>query len=196
MFPFFHVFVPLLVLELTGLTRKWNLQRLALVVGLMLPDLIEKPIDIVNPRFGRNVFHSLLFLGLLVGVTLAVRKAKGPQRGSTRVMTALSLGTAIHLLLDLPYVPFFAPFVDYSHWWDADDALGAWIHSLLTEPVVQVTEAIGVACAGVLVAKFHLYRYTALKAYLLRDHLATVTLAGSPSTAPTSPDRLHEPKIN
>jgi hypothetical protein len=84
----------------------------ALLLGTLLPDLIDKPLYYVpawiTSRHGaelgwisgtRTISHSLLFLALL----LAVSALPGGRR---RWWLALSLGVATHLLLDNVAEPF------------------------------------------------------------------------------------------
>jgi len=73
-----------------------RLPQIALVVGTLLPDLIDKPLyysrlwSFVNST--RTFGHTGLFLGVLIVLSFALR---------SRPMKALALGVATHLLLDL-----------------------------------------------------------------------------------------------
>lgn len=77
-----------------------------LVLGGILPDLIDKPIGsiLLVERFGsgRVFAHTLLFAALLMTVVLVLTR-----RGSTarRRWMALPIGSLLHLVLDIPIDP-------------------------------------------------------------------------------------------
>jgi len=123
-----------------------------LLIGSLLPDIIDKP---VGQFFFRETFnngrvfgHTLLFL---IIITLAGYYLYR-NRGKTWLLV-LSLATFIHLVLDQMWLipetllwPGYGlafPGLDLTYW--ADNMF----HALLTEPTVYVPEAVG---AVVLVA--------------------------------------------
>ena len=117
-----------------------------LLVGSMLPDIIDKPIGIYLFRetfsSGRIFSHTLLFLILVTVAGLLIRKYSGKTWGLT-----LSFGVLLHLILDqmwnTPKTLFWPIFgiaferMDPTYW------LGNILQALLKEPEVYVPEIIG-----------------------------------------------------
>ena len=118
-----------------------------LLVGSMLPDIIDKPIGIYLFREtfsnGRIFTHTLLFLVLVTVVGLILKRSSGKTWG-----LALSIGTLLHLILDqmwqapktLLWPVFGIAFerMDPTYW------LGNIFSALLRNPEVYVPEIIGV----------------------------------------------------
>jgi len=95
-----------------------RLPLLALLVGTLLPDLIDKPLyyglAFATGKHGadlglfsgtRSIGHSLLFLALLLIASYLFR---------SRILLALAVGTATHLLLDNFLEPFHELVADSS----------------------------------------------------------------------------------
>lgn len=115
-----------------------------LLVGAVLPDLVDKPIGYVlmSSSFnnGRLFAHSLLFLA---GLTLAGLLADGRARP---VLLTLALGTAIHLALDYmwllptillwPLLGWRLPSLPGGTWGDV------WL-VLQRDPAIYLPEVIG-----------------------------------------------------
>jgi hypothetical protein len=53
------------------------------------------------------------------------------------------IGNMIHLILDLPEIPFFFPFIPYDFIY-VEDPLGGWLYSLFNDPIVLITEITGI----------------------------------------------------
>jgi hypothetical protein len=119
-----------------------------LVLGAVLPDLIDKPIGsvIFTSYFdtGRIYAHTLLFAAaVLTAVMLATRRGSAARK---RWM-ALPIGVLLHLLLDMP--------IDAATlWWPAlglefpsfaEGALVDLIAYLLKSPWVVLQEVMGAA---------------------------------------------------
>lgn len=70
------------------------------ILGALLPDLIDKPIYLAQLSiYGRTLGHSLLFFGLLCAIAALAQQRK---RGEARIaLSWLAAGTGTHLLLDL-----------------------------------------------------------------------------------------------
>lgn len=89
------------------------------ILGALLPDLIDKPIYLTNlSLYGRTVGHSVLFFALLCAVA-ALAQQRG--RGEARIaLSWLAAGTGTHLLLDLVegFVEgaLHGPYV-FTSWW-------------------------------------------------------------------------------
>ncbi len=117
-----------------------------LLVGSLLPDIIDKPIGVYFFREtfsnGRIFSHTLLFLISITVIGFLIRKYSGKTWG-----LALSLGTLFHLILDEMWLipktllwPLFGiGFEKYE--------IGNWLmnilHGLLENPKLYVPEIIG-----------------------------------------------------
>ena len=78
-----------------------------------------------------------------------------------------------HLLLDLPGVPLFYPFIYYDFMY-TEDPLSLWMHTLLTNPVVQATELIGVIILTFIVINNKLYSFKDIADYLRTNPKAII----------------------
>jgi len=117
----------------------------------MLPDIIDKTILFLGLGSGRYFFHSLLFVFLSFFVLLLITK------GNKEVSFPFLIGMLFHLLLDLPGIPIFYPFVEYD-FVVTDDPIPYWINTLLTNPIVQATEIIGGICLIFIIYHNRLYK--------------------------------------
>lgn len=119
-----------------------------LLVGSLLPDIIDKP---VGQYFFRDTFdngrifsHTLLFLVLLSAIGFYLQK-----RYRQVWMLALAAGTFTHLLLDeiwltprtlfWPLLGFTFEKVSIANW------LSDIFHELFSKPAVYIPEAVGLA---------------------------------------------------
>ncbi|MHA1671960.1 MAG: metal-dependent hydrolase [Promethearchaeota archaeon] len=146
----FHVAVPLFVFELPYLKRKCDFNRLALIVGSMLPDLIDKSLMFLGLGSGRGYSHTLLFAVVCYVITFLFTKRK------TIIPNSLTIGILFHFLLDLPEIPLFFPFINYKFIY-LEDPLGGWLFSLLNDPIVQITEILGLVFLIIIVIHNKLY---------------------------------------
>lgn len=161
MYPLFHVFFPLACVIAARLDIRLKLDRLSLAIALILPDLIDKTLMWTIGTTGRDWAHCLLFVGIAgVPFVLARRLA---------IARSIWLGCLIHLLLDLPYVPWLFPFVqynfpfhEYSNFWD-------YFMIGLSQPIVWSTELIGLACLIWLIVRYRLTSISRIKAFLKPD---------------------------
>ena len=118
-----------------------------LLVGSMLPDIIDKPLGMWLLREslsnGRIFGHTLFFAGLLavVGLYLYLRRRRVGA-------LCLALGTVAHLILDEMWLTpstLFWPLRGLSfEQMDIEGWLPGILNSLVTEPTVYVPEIIGV----------------------------------------------------
>jgi inner membrane protein len=137
-----------------------------LIVGLLLPDIIDKPIGIFIFRDafsnGRIFSHTLPFLILITlgGLFLYWKRNK-------LWLLVLSFGTFVHLILDQmwleprtllwPLYGFSFEKLDLSHWtWDM-------LYNLLTNPAVWISELAGAVIVGcfvwLLIRRGNLYAF-------------------------------------
>ncbi len=118
------------------------------VVGSLLPDLIDKPIGSVfwHDTFGthRLVAHALLFPVVLFFVVLVVTRG-GPMR---KALVGLVIGALFHLALDAAWADpesFWWPLFGWELPTQADSAIGPLLRRMVTDPRVWVGEAVGAA---------------------------------------------------
>ncbi|MBA7704295.1 hypothetical protein ES703_113098 [subsurface metagenome] len=119
-----------------------------LLVGSLLPDIIDKP---VGQYFFRETFnngrifsHTLLFLVLLSAVGFYLYK-----RHRQAWMLPLAAGTLMHLVLDEIWnapATLFWPFMGFTF---EKIELAGWVSNifkaLLSDPAVYIPEAVGLA---------------------------------------------------
>lgn len=117
-----------------------------LIIGSLLPDIIDKPVGqyLFRETFnnGRIFSHSLLFLVIISAAGFILHKTKGQVW-----LLSLAVGTLAHLILDemwlapqalfWPFMGFSFPIVDLEGWG------GRIINSYFTSVFIIITEAIG-----------------------------------------------------
>ncbi len=108
---------------------------------------------------GRGYFHTLLFTILCFSILFLLSK------GNKVISISFLIGMIFHLLLDLPDVPLFYPFIYYDFMY-TEDPLSLWMHTLMTNPVVQVTELFGVFILIFIVINNKLYNFKKIANYL------------------------------
>jgi hypothetical protein len=173
MFLLFHMAIPLGIVVLLKLyyqgTQKkpnnfldilLNSQILILIIGSLLPDLIDKPMVLIFMENGRGWGHSLLIMGIGFIVLHFIFHNKN-------IEVAFIFGFLSHLLLDIPYVPWFYPFLQYNFDF-GEDLLAGWFYKLFHDPVVMITESIGLAVLVSVSIKYKLYRFRNLKQFLIK----------------------------
>jgi inner membrane protein len=124
-------------------TANWLDYRF-LLLGSLLPDIIDKPLGIIFLGNGRAFCHTLFFTLLILAAGIyffLVRKKSA--------IFCIALGCVAHVLLDsmwLNQVTFFWPLFGWS-FPHSDISIGPWLertfHNLLTQPSYYVPEAIG-----------------------------------------------------
>lgn len=117
-----------------------------LLVGSLLPDIIDKPIGVYFFREtfsnGRIFSHTLLFLVLVTVAGLLIRRSSGKTWG-----LALSVGTLFHLVLDeMWFTPQTLLWPLYGFGFEKYEVAN-WliniIYGLLEKPKLYVPEIIG-----------------------------------------------------
>jgi inner membrane protein len=117
-----------------------------LVIGSMLPDIIDKPVGHVFFRKtfenGRIFSHTLLFLIVIAAIGFWIYK----KRHSNWIIV-LAFGTLVHLICDAmwktpetlfwPLLGWAFPKLDLEAW-----AHGLW-HAICTEPTLYIPEIFG-----------------------------------------------------
>jgi hypothetical protein len=108
---------------------------------------------------GRYLFHSLLFVVISFLILFIITK------GDKQISFSLLIGMLFHLLLDLPDIPLFFPFIQYD-FKRIEDPIPMWLHTLLTDPIVQITEMIGALLLIFIFYKNRLYKSGELLKFL------------------------------
>jgi inner membrane protein len=118
----------------------------AVIVGSVLPDIIDKPVGLI---FFKNVFsngrifsHTLLFLALISFIGFLLYKTRKESW-----ILALAIGTSFHLVLDQMWLlPSTLLWPGYGWQFPTEESTG-WvasvIHYMFTKPVAYVPELIG-----------------------------------------------------
>lgn len=116
-----------------------------LVIGGLLPDLIDKPLSLIQPlAYGRTIAHTLLFLLIITAIGLWFH-----YKRSRDGALFLSFGVLVHLLLDqIWFEPgvFLWPLPGWQfpagHF-----STSVLVYGLLTDPAVYLPEiAGGIVC--------------------------------------------------
>lgn len=158
-FPIFHIALPLITFEIPQIKKRYRVNRLALIIGSMFPDIVDKALLFLKLANGRAYFHSLLFVFISFGILFLLSKGNKP------ISFSFLIGMLFHLMLDLPDIPLFYPFIIYDFIY-VEDPLPHWIHTLMTSPVVQATEIIGIGLLIFIVIHNKLYNFKDLLDYL------------------------------
>ncbi len=137
MFPIFHVAIPLILFELPLVKKRFEFNRFALIIGSLFPDIIDKFLLFLNLGSGRGISHTILFILISFVILHFITK------GRKSISIPFLVGMVVHLILDLPEVPLFYPFIMYE-FIIIEDPLGVWLHTLSNNPVVYLTEITGI----------------------------------------------------
>jgi hypothetical protein len=148
MFPLFHLGIPLGIFEIPYIQRKFKVNRFSLLIGAIIPDIIDKLLYFIGVGSGRFIGHTLLFL---IGSTLIVflisqlfryKTSSHSNRMIYTIPISYFIGVLIHLTLDLPNVPFLYPFIPITTIPEGDK-LALWLTRYFTNPLYISTELAG-----------------------------------------------------
>jgi len=136
-----------------------------LLLGTILPDLIDKPLGVVLDLEPRLWAHTLVFASVLCALSLAPH---------LRSLLWLAVGILTHFLFDAiwsqPWVILWP-----AYGWafpPGGPTLEGYLYTLLHDPVVQAGEIIGAAVL-VLFARAHgIVSWSALRAFLRNGRVA------------------------
>lgn len=148
-----------------------------LLVGALLPDLVDKPLALVFGIDGRNVAHSLLVASGLTALLLLPLRAprRDPRRGARRPANPrplLTVGLWTHLLLDRMWLTTFALFWPFKGVGFPPGSLELpGLLAALAEPYVLGGEVAGAAILAALLVRFRLYRRPNLRRALSTGRL-------------------------
>lgn len=157
-FPFFHIAIPLLIFEIPSIKKKYRINRLSLIIGSMFPDIADKLLLFLKLSNGRGYFHSLSIVFICFGILFLISKR------NNSISFPFLIGALFHLILDLPNIPLFYPFITYDFSYQGDPN---WLFTLMTNPIVQITEIMGVSIISIIIIKNKLYRRKDIKEFLI-----------------------------
>lgn len=166
---FGHIGITLLFAYLVFAVFREKIDYRFLLVGAILPDLIDKPIGhyLLYGIFqnGRIFAHTLLFIGLLVLIALYVEK-----RYRFTGISVLALGALCHLTEDqmwqAPSTLFWPAFGWQFPKLDITDYEGYIFDKIFHDPSAYVPEIIGLVIIAGFIYRFQLYRPERIKAFL------------------------------
>ncbi|MHA1486176.1 MAG: metal-dependent hydrolase [Promethearchaeota archaeon] len=158
----FHIAIPLIVFELPLIKKKFKFNRLALIIGSVFPDIIDKSMLFLNLGSGRGISHTILFVLLSFIVLHIATKRK------SYISLAFLIGMVTHLALDLPEVPLFFPFIEYDFLM-IEDPLFYWFYKLFNDPLVYLTEIGGILILLLILVGNKLFSVKEIWDYLNRN---------------------------
>ncbi|MHA1437193.1 MAG: metal-dependent hydrolase [Promethearchaeota archaeon] len=158
-FLLFHIAFPLLIFELPYIKKNFEVNRFALLIGALIPDIIDKSLMFLGLGSGRGYSHTLLFVFTAFFILFLTTK------GNKSIAVPFLIGELIHLILDLPYVPLFYPFISYE-FIIVEAPLNLWLETLLTDPIIITTEIAGAIILIFIVINNKLYSISQIIDYL------------------------------
>lgn len=144
------------------------------LVGSILPDLIDKPLGAILHLEARLWAHSLLFLGVILALSL---------RPALRGLRWVGFGDAVHLLVDLIWEqPMVALWPLLGVGFPAgEQSFGGYLQILLTNGYVQFGEIVGGAILIAAAWYYRLFSWTAVRRFLRDGRLVRPELARLPA---------------
>lgn len=149
MFLLFHIAVPLLICEILIQFKSTKMHRFALIIGALIPDIIDKPLSFFQIGNGRFLGHAPFLYLIAFGLILFTFQKK-------YIVYSLFFGIAFHLILDIPNIPILWPFISYD-FQPHDAYISNWLISLLTDPLIVSTEIIGLFIIILIGMKNHVF---------------------------------------
>jgi membrane-bound metal-dependent hydrolase YbcI (DUF457 family) len=114
-----------------------------LVVGSMLPDIIDKPLGFFGFGDGRSITHTLLVTIILLAVAAFLY-----LRYHRTWLLAIAAGTVCHVLLDGMWNSLYVFYWPAYGWTFPDKIFSSfwsiWVESLLHNPAAFIPESLGV----------------------------------------------------
>ena len=142
------------------------MNRFALIVGSLLPDIVDKPILLLGLGNGRFFSHNLLFVLICFLLCYIITKR------DLKISLPFLIGLSFHLILDFPYIPLFYPFISYNFTL-IEEPLSFWFSALFTNPIVIITEVIGIIILVFILLTNRLYHIKVIINYL-KGHSQTL----------------------
>lgn len=171
---FGHIGITIAFVFLVFLFLREKVDYRFVIVGSILPDLIDKPLGqiILYSVFqnGRIISHTLLFIAVLTLIGIYVEK-----RYRSTAVEFLALGALMHLVLDQMWntpQTLFWPLLGWAFpKEDLSGYIGYLLDELLHRPDVYVPEVIGFFIVIAFIYYNRLYQYEPLKAFILNGTL-------------------------
>jgi inner membrane protein len=130
-------------LGLDSLSRFLDIRLL--MIGALVPDIIDKPLSFFGFGSGRSITHTLIIFLIVLLIALFLYASK-KKTG----LLAISFGIFTHLILDSMWATpqtLFWPFQGWAfpaaHQKIGFGQIGVWWNTLLTNPRLDVSESIG-----------------------------------------------------
>ncbi len=163
---FWHLGASIAIARYTFRDEKMDLRFLAL--GALLPDIVDTPIGLAmwdSFQSVRLVAHSLL-AAVAVMVLVLIRTRRGRPR---RRWMAVAVGMLLHLFLDAMWdsqETLLWPFLGTVFSEQAYATAGAYVASVISDPLVWALEVVGVAYLLVLARRGNLGDSAARNAFV------------------------------
>ena len=145
------------------------------LLGSILPDLIDKPLGALLHLEARLWAHSLLFLGAVLALSLLP---------ALRGLRWVGFGDAVHLLVDLiweqPMVALW-PLLGVA-FPAGEQSVGGYLQILLTDPYVQFGEIVGGTILVATAWHYRLFSWARLRRFLRDGRLAPPQATDAAST--------------
>ncbi len=178
MFPLGHLGLTLaLVLVARRGFTDFRVDYRLLLVGALLPDLIDKPLSLVLGVAGRNLAHTFLFTLTLTFFFLILRSRPTLRSRAALWVTfllAFAIGSGTHLLLDrmwaLPEILLW-PFLGLPFPLEPFGLLN--LLEAYQDPYVLIGDAVGAAVLGYMAWRHRLYRRANFLRLLRKGRLET-----------------------
>ncbi|WP_424358755.1 metal-dependent hydrolase [Methanocella sp. MCL-LM] len=175
---FGHIGLTLLVVFLIALALKIGVDYRLVIVGSLLPDLIDKPLGeyIFSSIFhnGRIFAHTLLFIAVLVIIALLVAK-KYRYWG----FGILTVGAVFHQVEDQMWNAASTWFWPLFGWGfpqhEIDNYIMYLLSNLLSRLDIFAPELAGAVIVVAFIARFRLYRPENARAFILTGRFADRT---------------------
>ena len=116
----------------------------------------------LNLGSGRGISHTILFILLSFIILHIATKRK------SFISLPFLIGMVTHLVLDLPEVPLFFPFIEYD-FLIIGDPLTYWFYKLFNDPLVYLTEISGILILLLILIENKLFSLKELWDYLSRN---------------------------
>ena len=147
------------------------------LLGAILPDLIDKPLGAVLHLEARLWAHTFVFLGAILALSLVPR---------LRGLRWVGFGDAVHLLVDLmwwqlPVLLWPALGLGFP---PGDQSFGGYLTTLLTDPYVQFGEIAGGLILLLAAWRYGLFSVSGLKKFLKDGRLVEPVPAPGPAATP------------
>ena len=124
--------------------------------------MIDKILLFLGLGSGRSISHSLLFTGLSFLVIYII------SRGNKAISISFLIGIISHLLLDLPEVPFFYPFIQYDYE-ILEDPFWFWLINFFSNPIGFTTEIMGIIILAFIFFNNKLYNLKKMANFILKN---------------------------